>query len=62
MAVLWRGHDLPVEVGGPELCHVIDHDEVTIEVDQALDPPGQGLGEVDPRVVQGLVERLADGP
>ncbi|PON75384.1 hypothetical protein PanWU01x14_043510 [Parasponia andersonii] len=61
VAVL-RGPDhVAAQVDGPELRHVVDDDQVRVEVDDAADARGEEVGEVDPRVVEGLVEGAPDG-
>lgn len=61
VAVLRSSDDVAAEIDPPELRHVVDHDEVGVEVDHAAHGGGEEIGEVDPSVVQGLVQGAADG-
>lgn len=61
VAVLGGPEDAVAEVYGPELGHVVDDDEVGVEVDDAADGGGEQVGEVHPGVVEGLVQGAADG-
>lgn len=60
MAILRRSkHALP-QIYAPQLRHVIDHDQVRVEVDDAAHARRQKIGEVDSRVVERLVQRAAN--
>nr|TKW05613.1 hypothetical protein SEVIR_7G187700v2 [Setaria viridis] len=62
VAVLGRGEGgVGAEVGGPEAGDVVDDEEVGVEVEDAGDGAREEVGEVDAGVVEGLVERAADG-
>lgn len=61
MAIFGRSHHPLVHIGAPQLGDVVDHDEVGVEVDEALDLVGEDVGEVDSCVVERLVQSLADG-
>lgn len=61
MAILRRAEHVLAQIDVPELLHVIDDDQVGVEVDDTTDARGEEIGEVDPSVVERLVESSADG-
>lgn len=61
VAVLWGAEHVWAQVDVVEVGHVVDYDEVGVEVDHAGDVAGEEVGEVEPGVVEGLVQGVADG-
>ncbi|KAJ8621197.1 hypothetical protein MRB53_029726 [Persea americana] len=61
MAVLGRPEDMGAEIYRPELGHVVYDDEIRVEVDDPSDPRWEEIREVDPSVVEGLIEGSANG-
>lgn len=61
VAVLGSTQDMCTQVDTPQLRHVIYYDEIGIEVDNATNGGGQEIGEVDPGIVQWLIESSAYG-
>lgn len=61
MAVLRRAEHVALEIDPPELGHVVDDDEIGVEVDYAADAGGEEIREVDPGVVERLVQGSPDG-
>lgn len=51
MTVLRSSDDVTAKFDPPELRHVVDHDEIGVEVDHAAHGGGEEIGEVDPGVV-----------
>ena len=45
----------------PELRHVIDDDQIGVEVDYAANTGRQEIRQVDPRVVERLIQRSPNG-
>lgn len=62
MAVLGGRQHLALQVDPPELCDVVDHNEVGVEVYYAFHGVRYQVGQVDAGIVQRLVEGLPDGP
>lgn len=61
MTILGRAQNVRSQIDVPELRHIIHHDQIGIEVDYAPDAGRQEIGQVHPRVIEGLVESSADG-
>ncbi|BAS90211.1 Os04g0530801, partial [Oryza sativa Japonica Group] len=62
VAILGGGEGgVGAEVGGPEAGDVVDDEEVGVEVEDAGHRAREEVGEVDARVIEGLVEGAADG-
>ncbi|PON52878.1 hypothetical protein TorRG33x02_307230 [Trema orientale] len=60
VAVLRRRQDPPSQIDGPEPGDVVDHHQVGVEVYHALHVLRDDLGQVHPRIVEWLVQGLAD--
>lgn len=61
VAILRRAEHVLTQIDVPQLRHVIDDDQVGVEVDDSPDAGGEEIGEVDPRVVERLVQSSANG-
>lgn len=61
VAVFRRSENVGAEIDGPELGDVVDDDQVRVEVDDPSDPSWEEIRQVDPGVVEGLVEGSSDG-
>lgn len=61
VTILWCSENARAEIDLPELRDVVDDDEIGVEVDDSSDGGREEIGEVDPGVVERLVEGAADG-
>lgn len=60
MTILGRAKYTRLQINIPKLGHVINHDEIGVQVDNPLNLLGQKIGEVHSRVIQRLVKRTSN--